>query len=312
MYLVCGEALFDMFLDGEGRQGSLHFDAHVGGSPFNVAIGIARLGGESALFTGVSEDMFGQRLMNTLEQEQVSTRYIVRSGRRTTLSMVGTDSNGHPSYVFYGLGSADCSVTTEDVPSIGQEISGFHFGSYSLVVQPVADALASIASMADGRLVSVDPNIRPTVEPDLDIWRKRVAQYAAIADLIKISSEDLEFLYPGIKPETKAIEWLALGANLVIVTDGGEAVHAWTRSGLYLEEKPFASEVIDTVGAGDSFQSALLYRLNCFGEPKQVVQNLDEEQLGDLLQFSMRAASVTCSRRGADLPRLNEISTGGS
>ncbi len=307
MYLVCGEALFDLFLDSEQNAGAVRFDARAGGSPFNVAIGISRLGGRSGLLTGISTDMLGERLVKVLEMESVSTKYLVRPRRRTTLSLVGVDATGHPAYVFYGLGSADCSVTAAELPLIGPEITGFHFGSYSLVVQPVADALASIAAAAGRRFISVDPNVRPTVEPDLDIWRQRVSEYAGLADLLKISSEDLELLYPGVKPEAKATEWLAAGVQTVIVTDGAREVIAWTRGGDSIRVQPTFSQVVDTVGAGDSFQAALLTRLAENGDPKETVAALDAERLDALVNFAIKAAAITCSRRGADLPRRDEL-----
>lgn len=307
MYLVCGEALFDFFLDAENGPGEVRFDARAGGSPFNVAIGIARLGGRAALLTGISEDMLGQRLVQVLEQESVAVDYLVRSGRRTTLSLVGVDAAGHPAYVFYGLGSADCSVTQADLPPIGPEITGFHFGSYSLVVHPVADTFAALAATAGQRFVSVDPNVRPTVEPDIDKWRQRVAEYAALADLIKISAEDLESLYPGVPPQAMVTAWIDAGVNLVVVTDGGDAVSAWTRSGLHVSVQPPPCSVVDTVGAGDSFQAALLACLAESGDPKKAVAALDTASLEQLLGTAIKASGITCSRRGADLPHRKEI-----
>jgi fructokinase len=307
MYLVCGEALFDVFLDHEDNPGNLRFDARAGGSPFNVAIGLARLGGQSGLLTGISTDMLGARLVKLLEAESVSTAYLLRPQRRTTLSLVALDDAGHAEYVFYGLGSADCSVRREELPAIGPEVTGFHFGSYSLVVQPVADAFAAVAATAGERFVSVDPNVRPTVEPDLDVWRTRVSEYVRYADLIKISSEDLAFLYPDRKAESQAVDWLDAGVQAVIVTDGGNEVQGWTRGGDQVRLTPPVFDVVDTVGAGDSFQAALLARLATKGDPKTVVASLDAESLNELLGYALKAAAMTCSRRGADLPRSDEI-----
>lgn len=307
MYLVCGEALFDVFLESGHDLRTLRFDAHAGGSPFNVAVGIARLGEKAALLTGISTDMLGNRLAKILEAESVSTGYLVRSGRRTTLSLVSLDAAGSPEYVFYGLGSADCNVSADDLSSIGSEIFGLHFGSYSLVVKPVADTFAALAASARERFISVDPNVRPTVEPDLGVWRARLAQYAHLADLLKISAEDLAFLYPDIPAEKKAAEWLDAGVRLVVVTNGGDDVAAWTRDGSSIRLKPPSAQVVDTVGAGDSFQSALLARLAKHGDPKAVVASLDGKRLRDLLSYAAAAAAITVSRRGADLPRSYEI-----
>ncbi len=309
MYLVCGEALFDIFSDDQTDASAFKMEAVAGGSPFNVAIGIARLGGKSALLTGISYDMLGQRLAATLERENVSTKYLVRSGNRTTLSLVGIDRHGHPGYVFYGLGSADCNVHPQDLPTIGNEITGIHFGSYSLVVRPVADAVSSLLHMAGGRFVSVDPNVRLNVEPDIDIWRERLAEYAARADLLKISTEDMQALYTSASVESKVADWLDLGVRLVIVTDGSRKVSAWNRSGDVVQVEPPATDVVDTVGAGDSFQAAVLAKLAEDGKsaPKTALDALDPASLKRLLIFGVSAAGITCQRRGADLPRRNEL-----
>ncbi|MBI1397144.1 MAG: carbohydrate kinase [Betaproteobacteria bacterium] len=307
MYLVCGEALFDVFLESGDDLRTVRFDAHAGGSPFNVSVGIARLGEKAALLTGVSTDMLGNRLAKILETESVVTDYLVRSGRRTTLSLVSLDDAGHPQYVFYGLGSADCNVSTDELPVIGPEIFGLHFGSYSLVVNPVADAFATLAASVRDRFISVDPNVRPTVEPDLDIWRSRVAEYARLAHLLKISAEDLGFLYPGIAREKKAADWIDGGVELVVLTDGDNDVTAWTRNGTSVSVTPPAAVVVDTVGAGDSFQSALLARLGSDGDPKAAVSSLDRQRLHDLLNYAATAAAITVSRRGADLPRSRDM-----
>ena len=309
MYLVCGEALFDIFANGQESSNTLQLEAHAGGSPYNVAIGIARLGGRSALLTGISNDMLGQRLVANLKREGVATDHLVRSGNRTTLSLVGVDERGQPAYVFYGLGSADCGVEPDDLPSIGREVSAFHFGSYSLVVRPVADAFSHLLTMAGDRFVSVDPNVRLNVEPDVDVWRERVAEYATRANLLKISAEDLAALYPQTTADAKAMEWLDTGVDLVVVTDGGEKMCAWTRQGHAVRVDPPYANVVDTVGAGDSFQAALLVRMSedGHGDPGTAVATLDTQRLENLLTFAGSAAQVTCQRRGADLPRREEL-----
>jgi fructokinase len=306
MYLVCGEALFDVFME-QQQLDSIQMNARVGGSPFNVAIGLARLGQASALLTGVSTDVLGNQLANMLQSESVSTDYLLRSGRRTTLSLINLKPDGQPEYVFYGLGSADCSITEADLPQIGPEVRGIHFGSYSLVVKPVADAFASMLEKYTDRFISVDPNVRPTIEPDMQVWRERVAQYAKYANLLKISAEDVEYLYPQSTPEQMAREWLQAGVQLVIVTDGSKQVQCWTATGHYCRVTPVIDKVVDTVGAGDTFQAAILARLSEWGDPSEVVAKLDEAGLKELAEFAVKAASITCSRRGADLPRRKEL-----
>jgi fructokinase len=174
MFLVCGEALFDFFLETEAGPGSARYQARAGGSPFNVAIGMARLGQASGLMTGMSRDLLGQRLRRVLEDEGVATDYLIATDRPTTISLVGLDTAGVPAYQFYDAGSADTGVTESDLPVLGPEISGLHFGSYSIAVAPVGDALAALARASAGRFISVDPHIRPTVDPGMRVWRARL------------------------------------------------------------------------------------------------------------------------------------------
>ena len=311
MYLVCGEALFDVFIDSENKNsGSLRLEAHPGGSPFNVAIGIARLGGRAALLTGMSRGTLGEHLVRTLKHESVSTEYLVRSGNRTTLSIVGVDDLGQPDYEFYGLGSADCNVTTELIPAIGPEVGGLHFGSYSIAVRPIADAFANLAATVTDRFISVDPNVRTMVEPDLEIWRSRMEEYASCADLMKFSMEDLRTLYPNVENGKLAKMFLDAGVKLVVITDGGRAVSAWTHKDHVVRVTAPVTSVVDTVGAGDSFQAALLVKLSeeGAGNPKDAVNALDKKRLENLLNFAVQAATITCRRRGADLPRRTEMS----
>ncbi len=307
MFLVCGEALYDVFIESGNDPAAFVMNARAGGSPFNVAIGLARLNQPSALLTGMSRDELGTRLVAMLERETVNTDYLVRTGRRTTVVMVSVDEQGQPDYSFYGVGSADCGVKPKHLPKIGNEITGIHFGSYSLVMKPVAKAFASLLPEVSDRFISLDPNIRPTIEPDMDLWRERLWQYAGYADSVKISAEDIESLYPGKPHDEFAQEFICAGVSLVTITDGSDSVRCWTHRGLTAERKPVIDKVVDTVGAGDSFQAALLSKLLSWGDAKQRIGQLTQEDLDELLEFSVRAASITCSRLGADLPRLNEL-----
>ncbi|MEM7072629.1 MAG: carbohydrate kinase, partial [Pseudomonadota bacterium] len=309
MILVCGEALFDVFLADEATSNTAQMQAVAGGSPFNVAIGIARLGRRAALLGGISHDMLGRRLRAMLGREKVSCDYLIPSTNRTTLSLVGVGEDGQPSYIFYGANSADCSVAVTDLPELDPDIHTLHFGSYSLVVPPVADALAVLVDDYKDRFISVDPNVRPAIEPDLDRWRERLAYFATRADLIKVSTEDLGTLYPGQAPEQMAHEWLGRGVSLVVVTDTAAPLTCWSRQGDRVQVLPEATPIIDTVGAGDSVQAALLVWLSQAGngDPGQVLDDLGAAELEQMLGFAASTARITCSRRGADLPRLDEL-----
>ena len=301
MFLVCGEALFDVFVKDEGDAASFDLNAQVGGSPFNVAIGMSRLGVPCALFTGVSNDLFGTRLNAVLAAEGVDRRYVVQTGRRTTLSIVGLNEAGSPSYSFYGVGSADCSLTVQDLPIIDDSISGLHFGSYSIAVSPVADALATLALRQKDQFISLDPNVRPTVEPDMTVWRRRVDALREVASLIKVSDEDLSYLYPESDPIDVIRQWSS--TKLVVMTRGSNDVIA-VRGDQQIQVSPPPVTVVDTVGAGDAFQASLLAGLS---EKDFDFSALSAKELEALINNAARAASITCTRRGADLPSSLEI-----
>lgn len=305
MFLVCGDTLFDFFLDGENGPGEARFDARAGGSPFNVAIGLARLGEDVGLLTGLSTDLMGSRLAAVLRNEGVRPDYLIPTDRKTTLSLVGLDASGSAAYAFYH--SSDTGVTIADLPVLGDEVTGLHFGSYSIACDPVAQAHAHLAANAGARFISLDPNIRPTVVPDMKIWDRCVSTLAAHADLIKISAEDVAILYPDRQHDDLARDWIAGGTGLVVVTDGGGPARAWTSTGLSATATPPATHVIDTVGAGDTFQACLIGELVRSGDASRTVHALRQDQLDAMLTFAATAASITCSRRGADLPDRAEI-----
>jgi len=307
MFLVCGEALFDLFPEDSSADARIRFDARAGGSPFNVAIGLARLDVHAALLTGISKDMLGERLTAVLANEGVSTQYLVKNGRRTTLSLVGLDKTGAPSYSFYGIGSADCGVKYKHLPEMGDDLTGMHFGSYSTVVRPVAKAFAKLAKKNKEKFISYDPNIRLTIEPKLDVWRRGVEEFSKLADVIKISKEDFDLLYEQESPEQKAQQWIDHGVKLVILTDGGKQINAWSGAGYSLNVAPPSFKIVDTVGAGDTFQAAILKRLLEYDNPKNMLAGIDQSTLRAMLEFSATAAALTCTRRGADLPRLAEV-----
>lgn len=308
MFLVCGEALFDFFLESESGPAAATYVARAGGSPFNVSIGLSRLGQPAGLLTGISTDLLGQRLAKVLDDEGVSRTYAIPTDRPTTISLVGLDTEGVPAYQFYDEGSADTGVRPDDLPELGAEVTGLHFGSYSLAAAPVADAFAALATRHRRGFISVDPNVRPNVEPDMSVWRARLDKLFPLADLVKISAEDLELLWPGRSADSFAEDVLRRGVKLAVVTDGGEAAHGWSAGGHHASATPPRVTVVDTVGAGDTFQASLIARLLRHGDgPVAALEALDAAELGGILDYAARAAAITCSRRGADLPRASEL-----
>ncbi|WP_022952388.1 carbohydrate kinase family protein [Leucothrix mucor] len=311
MFLVCGEALFDVFVDGsiDLTDTRLPLDAVAGGSPFNVAIGLARLGESSGLLTGVSQDFLGQRLMAILENEKVNTDFTIRKAAPSTLSFIQKDEHGVPDYAFYGNGAADRSVLMGDLPT-GHSLTGLHLGSYSIVTPPTADTLLSLMQQQpDSCLVSLDPNVRLGVEPNVEIWRERVALIAQRANLLKISDEDYDHLYPDTPVEAKVAEWLALGVGLVAFTQGGKGAQLWSKTGNATVVAP-KIVVADTVGAGDTFQTSLIYQLLELRQQNNDWESqLDDSKLKTIGEFAAVAAAITCSRQGADLPTLADVQT---
>lgn len=309
MFLVCGEALFDVFVDGsiDLTETRLPLDAVAGGSPFNVAIGLARLGESSGLLTGVSQDFLGQRLMAILENEKVNTDFTIRKAAPSTLSFIQKDEHGVPDYAFYGNGAADRSVLMGDLPT-GYSLTGLHLGSYSIVTPPTADTLLSLMQQQpDSCLVSLDPNVRLGVEPNVEIWRERVALIAQRANLLKISDEDYDHLYPDTLVEDKVAEWLGLGVGLVAFTQGGKGAQLWSKTGNATVVAP-KIVVADTVGAGDTFQTSLIYQLlELRQQHNDWESQLDDSKLKTIGEFAAVAAAVTCSRQGADLPTLDDV-----
>ena len=312
MFLICGEALYDLFVESETPAG-LRIDARIGGSPFNVAVGLARLGRPAALLTGVSTDALGDRLAAALEAEGVETRHLARMPNPTTLAVVALGPEGEPRYTFYGEGAADRSLTTGNLPALPDAVSCLHFGSFSLVVDPTASTLLALAEGERGRrFISLDPNVRANVEPDLSRWRREIEQFARAADLVKLSEEDLGHLDPTADPDRLAGSWLEGGARIVVLTRGAAGAVLWTPA-QRVEHPGIAVEVVDTVGAGDAFQAALLCRLDETGrltaQPDES-RPMSEREAGSLLAFACDAAARSCTRRGADFPRRGELPGG--
>lgn len=306
MFVVCGEALFDLYAMG-GDKG-LSFDARIGGSPFNVAVGLARLNQPVALFTALSSDALGRRLRGVLAAERVETGLLVRSERPTTLSLVEVGADGMPTYAFYGEGSADRALQMGDIPSLGDDVWGLHVGSFSMVTEPVGSTLlALVRRNADRCLVTLDPNVRITVEPDRECWRARADAFARSSALIKVSQEDLDLLSPGQSRADMATRWRDMGVELVIVTRGEAGAAAFGSFGqLEVSSRPVA--VADTVGAGDSFMAALIAGLAERGvRTRDRLRSLSPPEIQQLLEFARDAAAITCGRRGADLPRRSEL-----
>ncbi|MGY8664298.1 carbohydrate kinase [Bradyrhizobium sp. UFLA05-109] len=310
MILVCGEALADLFVV-ERPDSGLTARVTLGGSPLNVAIGLARLEETAAFCGGISSDRLGMALRRKLESERVALDYVVNSDRLTTISIVTTDPSGQPSYSFHGEGKADREVGIDALPgSLPAEVCALTFGSYTLAVAPVADAYLALARREAGRrVISVDPNLRPTVTPNLEDWKRRFGAFLSIADIVKASEEDIAAAYgEDAKTDEVVADWFASGPSIVLVTHGGNGATSYLKSGEKFSVPGKPINVVDTVGAGDTFHAAILSHLSSSGKlSKECIADLTAPELARAIEFAVTAAAITCSRQGADLPRKAEV-----
>ena len=197
MFLVCGEALMDVFAAGDTPTG-MTLDARVGGSPFNVAVGLARLGQPVSFLGALSAGFLGERLLQALRVEGVGTSTVVRSHAPTTLGLIGVDASGAASYSFYADGAADRRLHTDALGAVPAGVKAIHVGSYACIVEPIASTLRELVEREQGKaLVAYDPNVRLHVESDTGRWREMLQWMLPRTQLLKISDEDLALLLPG-------------------------------------------------------------------------------------------------------------------
>lgn len=311
MHLVCGEALFDFFSkdDASGLTSKVNYQAIAGGSPFNVAVGLRRLGVDVGLLAGLSSDFLGRRLHQVLQEEGVRTDFLVQFEAPTTLAMVAVGADGSPQYSFRGEGCADRQLQPSHLPLLGNDVRGLHIGSFSLVVQPIGDTLQALVQRESGqRLISLDPNVRLNPQPDIGLWRQRIGSLVPHADLIKVSDEDLNLLYPDRDPAEVIQGWLQQRCQLAFLTRGGQGATVFSRAhgSWSVPARPVA--IADTVGAGDTFQAALIAWLTeqQLDSPAGLAQ-LSKAQVDALLDFAVGAAALTCTRTGPDLPYRQQL-----
>ena len=310
MFLSCGDSLFDMFVDpSEVTDPTVNVNGITGGSPMNVAVGLARLGNQSAYYTKLSEDIFGRKLRSFLETNQVSTSLCPATQLNTTLAFINKRSDGSASYSFYTDNTADTTVSPAELPAqLPSNVRVLHFGSYSTAVNPIAEVLKTLVEReADKRIISYDPNLRLAIEPDVDLWRDTFKHFARNAHVIKASDEDIEALF-GANGEDKFVAaCFDANAEIVFITRGGSGASVFTPGGNSFTATAEPIQVVDTVGAGDTFQAAVLHWLVAHNHVDQSSKLQGDIDARGALDFALRAAAITCSRFGADLPSLADI-----
>ena len=306
MIVSCGEALID-FLPRRNAKGEAVYEPVPGGSPMNVAIAIGRLGARAGFFGGLSTDFFGDTLRAALKKSGVDTSFANVSDRPTTLAFVDF-ADGDARYAFFDESSAGRMLTENDLPAFPTDVAALHFGSFSLAEEPCGSAFEALMQREQrDRVISLDVNVRPTLIKNRDGYMARIERVVEMADIVKLSTEDLAWLAPGRDFDAVAGRWLAAGAKLIVLTKGADGAVAASQSAS-AKVPGIAVTVVDTVGAGDTFTAALLVRLDQLGLlTKPAVAVLTSRQLTDVMTFAAKTAAVTVSRPGADSPRLSEL-----
>jgi fructokinase len=320
MIICCGEALIDMVrteIPGRG-DGFLPFP---GGSPYNTAIAIGRLGAPVSFLGKFSTDFFGEILTKRLKASRVSSDLMIRTAQNSTLAFVKLEKNKEPQYIFYTEGAADRSLTVEDLPKkLPPETHCIVFGSIAMTLEPVSTAIETLvlrenALQGQGKeapVISFDPNIRPFMIADKKAYVKRLEKWIAASTIAKISAEDFKFIYPELEPEKALQKILAMGPRLAITTLGPKGAIALLRrndGSITRVSAPVVDlPVIDTIGAGDTFHGAFLAWLERKEKmSRPALASLTETELYNALFFANKAASIVCSRHGAEPPTLREV-----
>lgn len=310
MILSCGESLID-FVPETDSDGTKLYSPCPGGSPLNTAITAARLGVPTAFFSKISTDFFGDILFDRLVPNKVATDFVLRGPEPTTLAFVQRDDAGNARYAFYSAGSADRTIAVDELPQqLPKEVTCIQVGSVALILEPVAASLEHFVKRESrDRVIAFDPNVRPTVMENEPAYRARIQRVLDHTGILKISDEDLEWLYPTQAPQTTARQLADDGIPLVVLTRGKDGSTAFG-PGFTVEQPgmPVPGGVADTVGAGDSFHGGLLAALYHEGVLSPAgIRSIDEHLAHKVLEFASRVAAITCSRPGADPPWETEM-----
>ncbi|MDX8469564.1 carbohydrate kinase [Mesorhizobium sp. VK23B] len=306
MILCCGEALIDM-LPRTTTEGEAAFAPYVGGAVFNTAIALGRLGAPAGFFSGLSSDLFGGQLREALGASKVSSTYAHTSPKPTTLAFVRL-TNGQATYTFYDENTAGRMLAVEHLPKLGAEIEAMLFGAISLISEPAGSAYEEFMRREHGsRVTMLDPNIRPNFIPDKAKHLRRIREMMAMADIVKLSDEDLNWFDEAGSHEDVVRNWLDRGPRLIVVTHGSEGAVGYSK-----EHKvtvvPQKVKVVDTVGAGDTFNAGILASLHEQGLlTKAAIGGLSQDAIRKALELGAKAAAVTVSRAGANPPWRHEI-----
>lgn len=308
--VCCGEALIDMLptTDADGNACSRPV---AGGAVFNTAIALGRLGVPAGFLAGLSTDFLGQQLVDTLLESGVDAQFCPRTDSPTTLAFVRL-VNGDAEYAFYDENTAGRLLTEAQLPTLPESVNALHFGAISLVSEPCGSTYeALLRREASTRVISLDPNIRPGFIKDAAAHRDRINRLINLSDIVKVSDDDLQWIEPKLDVASGLDTWLndvfSRGVKLVAVTRGGEATMLVTPTHR-VELTPKPRTVVDTVGAGDTFNAGLLSSLHGAGKlHKDRLGDIDANDLQAALERAMLVAGIVVERAGANPPWANEL-----
>jgi fructokinase len=308
MLLSCGDALVD-FLPVKSVDGRDAAVPVAGGSCLNVAVGIARLGAAAGFVGGISTDLFGRMIADHALASQVDLRYAVRSEHQTTLAFVRSVA-GEPQYAFYDEATASRNWVYRRGSIAFEDVEAIHLGSTTLVNdEGAAQALAMIDDAGASVTISFDPNCRPALVRHKARYVDQMDAFAAAADIVRMSDVDFEFLYGGNDYAGRAKSLIEAGASLVVITRGIDGAQAWHGKAGMVEVRAPTIDLVDTIGAGDSFQAALLFALRALGRiSAEALIKMNPDELGRALSFASICAAFTCGRPGADPPHATDVS----
>jgi fructokinase len=306
MILCCGEALID-FLPRKGVDGADVYQPFNGGSIFNTAIALGRLGAKVSYFGGLSTDFFGDSLIESFKESGVDIKPAKIQALDTTLALVKL-TNGQARYVFVDAASAGRMVTKKDLPKLSKSCAALHFGSISLIPEPCGGAFEALMKReTKSRVISLDPNIRPTLIKSKRQHMARLNRLIPMCDILKISDEDVHWMTGHHDLAKAAKAWLKKGPKIVAITKGGDGVEIYTKAFSFVQAAPKVV-VADTVGAGDTFTAGLLATLLKDGNlTKKTIAAISEDDVRRAADFAARAAAVTCTRPGANPPWAREM-----
>jgi len=295
---VCGEVLIDLIPCTDGVR-----VPHVGGGPANTAKALARLGLDAHFIDGISTDKYGVAARKELLDDEVKLDLALTSEKPTCLATVTLDANGGASYEFLIDGTATFDFSLEWLPDPSRyKPQVLHIGTLVTVIEPGADVLYDWAiHVAEFAPIVYDPNIRPSVMGDRDKYQASVEKWAAISSVIKVSDDDMAWLYPGVEYAEVAQRWVSDGAALVVVTRGSQGLIGFTADGV-VEVPGMKIEVADTVGAGDTVGAIIVEAM-----VEKGILNLTGDVLKSTLHRAAVAAGITCSRKGAQPPYKHEL-----